>query len=316
MHRQGKAALTDCKLILNLRDGLSVSEQSSATVSSCEIGDSQMDAIQARGASTLTVNGCRLLNSGGQGIRLVGDSTAQARGNTITGSGSFECPGYEEKGNSKWSREQRAWALAVTAILEERNDHRCDRLMGCQEPDEQERIDCAFRFLNGYEVATHKDLIETMESLRAEGQQSEWLELRGRLGRMTAAQRKALPAKLEPTSELRHRVLLQFAHGETLGDKGIKGFDLVRCMTLVRWGYTAKILTEEEAWMLIMPLAEETQETFSSWSQLGTSYLAGREFWSPGDKHQKKAHEVSDALLSSGGTWTRYEWRLDLKPKP
>jgi hypothetical protein len=58
------------------------------------------------------------------------------------------------------------------------------------------------------------------------------------------------------------------------------GWDLVRSITLCRWGYQAGFLTEEQAWDEIMPAARTLQHMFSSWRELGRSYLGRRDLWS------------------------------------
>jgi hypothetical protein len=57
------------------------------------------------------------------------------------------------------------------------------------------------------------------------------------------------------------------------------GWDLIRSITLCRWGYQVHFLTEQEAWDEIMPIARTLQGMFSSWRELGRSYLSRRELW-------------------------------------
>jgi Zn-dependent protease with chaperone function len=57
-------------------------------------------------------------------------------------------------------------------------------------------------------------------------------------------------------------------------------WDLVRSITLCRWGYLAGFITEDEAWDEIMPAARILQHLFSSWRELGRSYLSRRDLWS------------------------------------
>ena len=134
--------------------------------------------------------------------------------------------------------------------------------------------------------------------------------------KMTPAQRKELLASPRLRADARHEIKLEATYGEKLGDKGIKGFDLARSMCLARWGYTAGLLSEEEAWQAIMLAAQDSQRIFDSWEEFGTSYLVGRRFWSPTDSGHDEAKKMYETLLAPDGSWTHCKWEIDLTPKP
>lgn len=140
--------------------------------------------------------------------------------------------------------------------------------------------------------------------------------MRTALKRLSSAQRSmAMRAPTVP-DETRARMMLDARYGERLGQKGIRGFDLVRALCLARWGHTAGFINEEETWNVMMPLAQQARKTFASWEEYGTSYLVGRRFWSPEDDEHEDAEKMYKELLAPGGSWSQSKWETDLTPKP
>lgn len=56
---------------------------------------------------------------------------------------------------------------------------------------------------------------------------------------------------------------------------GIRGWDLGRCATLCRWGYTAGYLTYSEAIELLDSAVQEVRERFTSWDRFYENFLEG-----------------------------------------
>jgi hypothetical protein len=69
-------------------------------------------------------------------------------------------------------------------------------------------------------------------------------------------------------------------HRERIGDRSLLAWDAGRLVTLAGWGFVTKMLSEDEAWSYVLPMAMAVQRTYSSWDEFGTHYLLGREFWS------------------------------------
>jgi hypothetical protein len=102
-----------------------------------------------------------------------------------------------------------------------------------------------------------------------------------------------------------------------LKNKGLLAWDLSRCIALCRRAYTAGYLEREEAWDMIMPIAQRIQPLFDSWEDLGENYLLGRSFWSKryADMGNSILRKTFKTLLEDDNTvWKKTPWELDLKP--
>jgi hypothetical protein len=92
------------------------------------------------------------------------------------------------------------------------------------------------------------------------------------------------------------------------------GWNYPRAINLARLGYAAGFLQENEAWSLLIPAAERLQKTFSSWQELGQTYLNARARWYSnylGDRRQADyAYRI--LLLDPQSPWRKYPWNLDL----
>ena len=88
-------------------------------------------------------------------------------------------------------------------------------------------------------------------------------------------------------------------------------------------GYTAGYLSEQEAWRVIMSVAQTLQRAFKSWDQMGEDYLAGRAMW-VGLMKQNAQNPIFDPgryqaiyeLLinknDQNSPWTRIPWDTPL----
>jgi hypothetical protein len=102
---------------------------------------------------------------------------------------------------------------------------------------------------------------------------------------------------------------------DELGEKSLIGWDYCRLIMLCRWGYMTGLISEEEAWEMIMPAATVLQKTFDSWEDLGKNYLIGRQFWSY--RESRENGELYDEafvrmLEMHSSPWNIYPWSMDL----
>jgi hypothetical protein len=91
---------------------------------------------------------------------------------------------------------------------------------------------------------------------------------------------------------------------------------LVRYIAVCRWGYLAGYLSESEAWDHIMPAALRLQQTFTSWQDLQSDFLIGREYWSLQETQLKGArfHAIYDSFLQNPSSpWNANPWAMDLR---
>jgi hypothetical protein len=207
---------------------------------------------------------------------------------------------------------QKAWGLAVSALLTERNGGHHD-LLG-EYPPSTESIAGTKRVLSHWwGVEDRAGLLQTLSWLDREGHRTDF-EARGqRLSALPQVEYQALLARTEGPD--RQKVTLARVHYAALGRKGLVGWDYARYVSLCRWRYHVGYLSEDEAWSFILHAARRVQATFDSWEDLGRNYLIGREYWSY-DETRAKGHLYREAYLrllrDPGSPWTRLPWYTDL----
>jgi hypothetical protein len=90
---------------------------------------------------------------------------------------------------------------------------------------------------------------------------------------------------------------------------------MARVVSLARWGVACGYLEPDEAWDWIMPAAIEVQQTYASWSEVGESFLLGRQFWSGSETANNQIY-FQEAVYwlthNEHSPWTNVDWNLDL----
>lgn len=97
-------------------------------------------------------------------------------------------------------------------------------------------------------------------------------------------------------------------HAPTPLPSTIVGWDLCRAAWIVRAGYTAGFISEEQAWPALEYGLKLARQYFANWRQLGDSYLAGHAYWSAGD-----LSDMEDATLGRRKQLARH-WQAGSSP--
>jgi TPR repeat protein len=215
-----------------------------------------------------------------------------------------------------YTTEQKQWGLATSALLTYRHDRELFAL-SCF-VDTERSIDLEKRTLERWwGVSSREDILETMSWLKNGGHRAGYEKIRKdyeTLGPKLMKWRDTLSGK-RVSSEYRYSVAFVEQNAERIGDKSLIGWDLMRLVSMARWGVTLGYLTEDEVWDWIMPSAQELQRTYGSWADMGEGYLDGRRFWSAqqtrkaGDEFLRKAYWLNSSKYSP---WVRFDWDLDL----
>ena len=140
-----------------------------------------------------------------------------------------------------------AWALALTAMLTERNEGRHDLLSG--------------QSINGANVATTKrllsdwwgienkeDLLKTLQWLEYGGHREEFERLGANLASLDDQQLAEVQGKVKQDKQVKQQVDIAGKYYAKLGRKSILAWDYARYVFLCREGYLIGYLTEQEAW--------------------------------------------------------------------
>jgi hypothetical protein len=213
------------------------------------------------------------------------------------------------------ARPQRAWALAASALLTERNHGRHD-LLEAGPPTETYRRTVSGLLVRWWGIRNRTDLLETLKWLDQTGHRQEFTTMAESLSLVEPGEFKALLAADELSAQDKHSLMVVWEYRGKLGAKSLVGWDYARYISLCRWGYAVGYMTEGEAWQSIMHAARIIQKTFTSWRELGENYLIGREFWSQ-DEMQKTGTQHRAAykwlLRDPRSPWNRIPWNLDLR---
>jgi hypothetical protein len=207
-----------------------------------------------------------------------------------------------------------AWTLAVTALTFEVNQQRHDTLTGVMLTP-QARARDAELLAKWWNINNRDELRHMLDWLQYQGQRAEFEALGRLVDGMSDEQFRDAESRA-PDDAARHRLQLVRARYDTLGTKGILAWDLVRYIQLYRWGYAAGYLgSDQDVWNRIIPVALRLQQTFSSWEDLQSDFLIGREFWSPEETERSGAQfrvTYERLLQDPGSPWNVNPWDMDL----
>ncbi|MQY04448.1 DUF1266 domain-containing protein [Actinomadura macrotermitis] len=92
-------------------------------------------------------------------------------------------------------------------------------------------------------------------------------------------------------------------------------WDYSRALMLYRWGHMAGWLTERYCWDRMLPLALDIQRRYSSWRDMATCYLQGRQLWSGAGEEPQTDHDELVARLTEEplSPWNLVPWDLELR---
>lgn len=208
----------------------------------------------------------------------------------------------------------KGWAIACEGVLSERNHERLDTLATHQITEiyvnfERSQLD------EGWGIKNKKELIGILSWLETEGHRKSFDKAAKTVADLNDEQFNALVAADSNDKEKTHKLLIVREFSRQLGSKSILAWDYCRYIFLCRWGYGIGLISEQEAWDRIMPVAQKLQNTFDSWEDIGCNYLIGRQYWSykesmeDGNRCEDAVQRLVDIPSSP---WNKYPWKMDL----
>lgn len=207
-----------------------------------------------------------------------------------------------------------SWALATAAITFQHNGYRHDLLGGLIAtpdviPGERRLLD------QWWDVKTRDDLLKRLEWLQYTGHRKAFEEQGLRIDKLDNRQFQFALETPSLDEQGRNELNVVRRYHQRLGTTGILAWDLVRYISLCRWGYLVGFLSDDEAWKLIMPAALSLQRAFGSWKELQDNFLIGRQYWSLQQTRQNGTdyQQILDRLLQDrSGPLLRNKWDMDL----
>jgi hypothetical protein len=208
----------------------------------------------------------------------------------------------------------KVWALGCAAVLMERNYCRHDIL--ATNPFTKAGVYGQRKSLDDWwGIRTKKDLLDALESLEKSGHRSSFDKMAAKVTPLTDEQFKALTDVYKDDMQTLQEMRVARRYAARLAGRSILGWDYSRYICLCRWGYTVGLLSEQEAWDKIMPIAQKLQQRFTSWEDLGCNYLIGRQFWSYKQTVENGAlyEDAFQRLMDiTSSPWNKYPWNMNL----
>lgn len=208
----------------------------------------------------------------------------------------------------------KAWALATSGIVAERNNLQHDLLSGCK-PTEWNVKEWKRGLRQWWGINNREELLKMLDWLDKEGHRTDFERIGVYILSMPQEQFKEIMVREQNNEEFKNKVEIVTNNYMKLGDKSLLAWDYCRYIFLCRWGYLVGYLTEEEAWSRIMPVARMLQQTYDSWDNLGQNYLIGMEFWSyertkeSGDIYRECYQKL---LNDPQSPWNLCPWNMSL----
>ena len=206
------------------------------------------------------------------------------------------------------SREQKAWAIAASAILATHNHEPLTVLPSGGNPQGTRKL-----LRDWWGISSRDELLSALSWIEQGGHRQLFTALGERTAKASPEQLKEALTHLD--AEKANSVRVAHRYYEKFGTQSITGWDYARYINLCRWGISAGYISEDESWPRVMYAASVLHQSFASWRDFSENYLVGREFWSLRQTNIDGAamRNISQRLLSDPSSpWNRLPWSLPL----
>jgi hypothetical protein len=205
----------------------------------------------------------------------------------------------------------RLWGLAVAGPLAQSNqaDH---ALLGGATPSPSGAAELREALRESWEVSDRESLVERLGWLARDGHRKEYGDACALLVSLTASLDpwETIEGKVDDPAALAKLHFVQ-RHRERIGQRSLLAWDAGRLVNLAGWGYLTSLISEDEAWSYILPVAQAVQRTYGSWEEFGKHYLLGHEFWS-GAWDGALGRAFLALTLEPSSPWRALPWGADL----
>lgn len=211
-----------------------------------------------------------------------------------------------------------AWALGVAAIYIQYNGGSTETLGGHSDNEAYDWSLGAKNMLDkDWGVKSKQDLLYRLEELKNTGHRTSYLAMGQSLADKSDAEfQNYISDPVFPIEKVEEIKDLRAGYAKWKGRLGL-AWDLCRYVNLVSASYSAGYVKEDEAWTLIMPVAQETQKNFTSWQEMGQNFLDGRKIWSgEHDPHFDSSYQLLANPNDPNSPWNKNPWNCDLSQAP
>jgi hypothetical protein len=220
----------------------------------------------------------------------------------------YNSPKYTEAG--------KLWAISLSAIIFDINDDRQDTLSGFVYPNYIKSESVRNLLERSWNINNKRDLFRSLEYLKYSGQTRTFFRLKHILTLETELTFEEIVDKYQLSRNHYNRMLHIYENWDLYSDIQFVSWDWGRYVSVVRWGYGAGYLDEDEAYDLIVPVASLVQNRYSSWEEFGQEYVLGRMLFGAGvenlDAYYKSSINSYKKMISPGGVWDKLLWNTQL----
>ena len=177
----------------------------------------------------------------------------------------------------------RAWVLATSAILIERNSGRHDVLAGMTV--DAKSVPIIKKMLeDDWDIKKSADLEQQLEWVATIGHRGDYMKRFQDMAKLNENELENRLKRIE-TSDDREvmRAIWKNAKRALKPKGGVSSWDYTRFVSLCRWGYAVGYLTEAAAWKHLDRIAKDIQKAYASWEDFGEGFCIARECFRPGD---------------------------------
>jgi nitrate reductase NapE component len=156
-------------------------------------------------------------------------------------------------------------------------------------------------------ITDEESAIGTMEWLLYEGQRSEIEYVKDLLSKEEVDYNKEY---LYPNGERISEFNISLTNN-SLMDKDMSAWDLVRVIQIARWSLNAGYISEDTALRFSYYSAINLQRKYDSWEEMGNIYILGRQYWS--EKTANTSSSLNVLTNPQNGVWAKLDWNTELK---
>ena len=214
------------------------------------------------------------------------------------------------------STESKQWLLATSALLSYRNGESLNTL-DCE--CTQQTAEMLLREWWG--VADRASALSTLEWLKKEGHTKQFADVYRVISHFAQTDEEYIDKresiiKFVNSDQDRTTLiyLLDFVwkNRNKLATKKLYAWDYMRMASVARWAYSARYISEKEAWSYMFFAGQNLQRLYGSWDELGNHYILGRTFWMANAYHPEMENALRWLSTNPESPWKRILWNTDL----
>jgi hypothetical protein len=207
------------------------------------------------------------------------------------------------------------WMLSLGAVLAEQNNSRHDILYGYEKT--KEAVDSMKHVLNrDWGIASKSKLLNTLEWLITDGHGVKFLKDRYFISTLSETAQTIYIENLPKKSSKYVQSQLVKVYDKSLPQAGVLGWDYGRYIFLCRCAAATDLISEEEAWNLMLKAAKLAKKAYSSWREYGLAYIAGRQTWLSNissDSAEDQLARIKPLIIDKNSPWNILDWNVKLE---